>query len=246
MSKIKDKTKKLFADKQFKETRHRSKKVSWLVIILSIVLSVILAAVGSVLIKYEFNDSGDFLSLVEKNYFLSVVIMILVCALQVIVALIPGEVVEIAAGYAFGALAGALYCLIGILLGSCAVILLTRKLGRQFIESICPREKIDSISWINDKKKLRLLAALLFFIPGTPKDLITYALGLTKLSIPSYLLLTSFARFPSILISTLSGSALGDSNVKNAITFFIISAASGILGYLIYYIVSTKRSKKDS
>ena len=127
MSKIKDKTKKLFADKPLKETKHRSKKASWLVIILSIVLSVILAAVGSMFIKYEFNDSGDFLSLVEKNYLLSVITMILVCALQVVVALIPGEVVEIAAGYAFGAWEGATYCLIGIVLGSCAVIFLTRK-----------------------------------------------------------------------------------------------------------------------
>ena len=246
MSKIKDKTKKLFADKQLKEAKRHSKKASWLVIILSIVLSIILAVVGSIFIKYEFNDSGDFLALVERNYFLSVIIMILVCALQVVVALIPGEVVEIASGYAFGAWEGALYCLIGIMLGSCTVIFLTRRLGRQFIESICPREKIDSISWINDKKKFRPLVALLFFIPGTPKDLITYAIGLTKLSIPSYLLLTSVARFPSILISTLSGNALGNSNIKNAVTFFIISAVSGILGYLIYYIVSSKRSKKDS
>ena len=245
MSKNKEKIKKIFANKELEETKHYSKKVSILVIVLVLVLSSILAVVGSLIIKHEFSDTSSFSRLVEENYLLSVVVMILICALQVMVALIPGELVEIASGYAFGAWLGALYCLLGILLGSCIVILLTRKFGRRFIESLCPREKIDSISWIRDNKKFNLVVSLVFFIPGTPKDLITYAIGLTKISIPTYVIITSIARLPSILISTLSGGALGNSNLKNAMIFLIISASTGIAGYLIYYVISKKSSKRN-
>ena len=244
MPKDKNKAKDLFKTKDLGETKHYSKKTSLLVIILALVLSAILAAVGSVVIKNYFTDEGSFKSLVEENYLLSVIIMIVVCALQVMIALIPGELVEIAAGYAFGTFLGALYCLIGIVLGSCIVIVLTRKLGRRFIESLCPREKIDSISFVRDPKKLHLLVALVFFIPGTPKDLITYAIALTGMKIPAYILITSAARLPSILISTLSGDALGDNNMKRALIFLIISAATGIVGYLAYHFISKKRKKK--
>ncbi len=236
------KLKKIFESKELKPTKHYSKKVSFTVIILSLVLLLILTAVGTILINRNFTNADDFKRLVDENYLLSVLIMIVICAIQVVVALIPGELVEIASGYAFGAFLGTLYCLIGILIGSVTVIILTRTLGRRFIESICPREKIDSISWINIPGKLYFLTALLFFIPGTPKDLITYAVGLTKMSIPAYVLISSLARLPSIFISTLSGGALGESNFRRAIIFVSISAVTGIVGYALYALIS-KRHK---
>jgi uncharacterized membrane protein YdjX (TVP38/TMEM64 family) len=204
------------------------------VLLLAAILVAILTVVIVYFIKYEFSDTNSFEKLVSENYILSVIMIIAVCAIQVMVALVPGELVELAAGYAFGAWLGALYCIIGIILGSVLVILLTRKYGRAFVESLCSREKIDSISWINEPKKLNFLAAVIFFIPGTPKDLLTYAIGLTKMSIPTYIAITTLARFPSIIISTLSGGALGDSNLGKAIVFFTISAATGILGFFAF------------
>ncbi len=238
------KLKEILKNKELTPTKHYSKKTSWLVIILAVILFSILTVVGTVIINRNFTDAEGFKKLVEENYFLSVLVMIVICALQVVVALIPGELVEIASGYAFGAFLGTLYCLVGILIGSITVIILTRTLGRRFIESICPREKIDSISWINNQKKLHFLTALLFFIPGTPKDLITYAVGLTKMSIPAYILISSLARLPSIVISTLSGGALSESNFASAVIFISISAVTGVVGYLIYSLIS-KRHKKQ-
>ena len=236
----------MFTPKELGQTKHYSKKTSLLVIILTLVLAAILTVVGTVIIQNEFSDSGSFGELVENNYILSVITLIAVCALQVMIALIPGELVEIASGYAFGTFWGAVYCMVGILLGSCIVIWLTRKIGRRFIESLCPREKIDSISFLKDKKKLHMIVALVFFIPGTPKDLITYAIALTGMKIPAYILITSIARLPSILISTLSGSALGESNIKSALVFFVISAVTGIAGYFAYHFIMQKRKKSDS
>ena len=246
MENKKDKLKKLFESKELDQTKRYSKKFSIFVLLLTALLVAILTVVIVYFIKYEFSDTDSFENLVKENYILSVVLIIAICAIQVMVALVPGELVELASGYAFGAWLGALYCIIGIMLGSVIVILLTRKYGRAFIESICPREKIDSISWINEPKKLNSLVALVFFIPGTPKDLLTYAVGLTKMSVPTYIAITTLARFPSIIISTLSGGALGDNNLKKAIVFFIISAATGILGFACYKLLFSKKNDNSA
>ena len=149
--------------------------------------------------------------------------MILVCAIQVIIALIPGELVEITAGYVFGPWWGALLCLIGNTLGSITAILLVRKFGRRFVESL-------------------YLTAILFLIPGTPKDLMTYVIGLTEMSIPAYILLTTVARFPSIISSTVGGGALGDNKMWFAVVVFLITGAVSLLGYLLYLWIQKRSS----
>ena len=243
--KHKEKIKKIFKSKELKETKHYSKKTSIFALIIMAVLLIILTTVGIFFIKYEFTETNSFENLVNENYFLSVIVMIIICALQVMVALVPSEAVEIASGYAFGPWLGALYCLIGILIGSCIVIALTRKFGRRFVESLYPREKIDALPILRSEKKLNALVALIFFIPGTPKDLVTYVIGLTKMSIPTYVALTSLSRLPSIVISTISGGALENDNYHKAILFFIISCVTGAIGYLIYLIISKNDNKKD-
>ena len=243
MGKGKEKAKKLLSDTTLKETKHYSKKVSAIVLTSFSVLSCILAILGVIFLKSNFSDTDAFKAFVDENYILSMILLIIICAVQVIIALIPGELVEIAAGYAFGALPGALICLVGITLGSICVILLARKLGRKFVESIYPREKIDSLPILNDPKKRNTFTALLFLIPGTPKDLITYIVGITEMSIPLYILIATIARFPSIIISTIGGDALGDSRFLYAAIAFIISAAVSLAGYLVYIKISQNHKK---
>lgn len=242
----KEKIKGLFREKDLKEVKHYSKKVSITVLIAVAVLLIALTVIGIMFIQYEFEDTDSFSSLVKENYFLSAILLIVICIVQVMVALIPSEVVEIAAGYAFGPWLGALYCLIGITIGSIIVISLTRKFGRGFVESLYPREKIDALPILRSPSKLNTLVALLFFIPGTPKDLITYVIGLTKMKIGGYLLLTTFSRLPAILISTVSGGALGENKLTQALIFFIISVLTGIIGYFVYLAISKQHSKDNS
>lgn len=242
----KEKAKELFRDKELAEVKHYSKKVSAIAIAAFSVLSCVLAAVGVFLLKRNFTDTDAFKAFVDEHYILSVILLLLVCAVQVIVALIPGEIVEIAAGYAFGAIPGALICLAGITLGSVIVLLLIKKIGRRFVESIYPREKLDSLPILNDPKKRNVFTALIFLIPGTPKDLVTYIVGLTNMSIPLYLLLATFSRLPSIIISTIGGNALGNNKFVRALIAFIVSAVVSLIGYLIYNRISQKHKKKRS
>lgn len=245
MGKVKDRAKKLLKDKELEQTKHYSKKVSAIVLGAFSVLSCVLAVLGFLWLKTNFSDTDAFEAFVEKNYILSVISLIIICAFQVIVALIPGELVEIAAGYAFGAIPGALICLIGITLGSVCVLFLARKFGRRFVESLYPREKIDSLPILRDPKKRNIFTALLFLIPGTPKDLITYIIGITEMSIPLYLLIATTARIPSIIMSTIGGDALGESKFIYALIAFIISGVLSLVGYLIYTRISKNHKKNN-
>ena len=237
-----EKVERLFQDTELKETKHYSKKVSAFVLTAFSVLSCVLAVVGFFYIKREFSDAGVIRNWIAQHAFAGSFVMILVCAIQVIIALIPGELVEITAGYVFGPWWGALLCLIGNTLGSITAILLVRKFGRRFVESLYPQEKIDALPILRNPKKRNLLTAILFLIPGTPKDLMTYVIGLTEMSIPAYILLTTVARFPSIINSTVGGGALGDNKMWFAVVVFLITGAVSLLGYLLYLWIQKRSS----
>ena len=165
---------------------------------------------------------------------------------QVIVAIIPGEPLEICAGYAFGALEGTVLSLIGIALGSAVVFLLVRTLGVKLVEVFFPIEKIQSMRFLKDSKKRNTLVFIIMLIPGTPKDLLSYFVGLTEMKLSEWLIITTIARIPSVATSTIGGNALGEGNYITAITVFAVTAVVSILGILIYNAISKKRETRKA
>jgi uncharacterized membrane protein YdjX (TVP38/TMEM64 family) len=160
---------------------------------------------------------------------------------QIALALIPGEIIELGAGYAYGAVEGTIICLLGITLSSSAIFLLIKKVGVSLVETIISREKILESRFINTERKLKRLAFLLFFIPGTPKDAFTYLVALTDMKLSTFLSLTLIARIPSVLSSTISGQFLGEKNYVTAIIVYAITAVVSIIGYSIYNYIKTKQ-----
>ncbi len=245
-----ERVKKIFADKKIEDSGHYSKRRAGVILSVVSVLMCILSVVGVILlnkINAEFSSDGNILrDWITEHPVVSALLMALICTVQVIIAFIPGEVVEIAAGYAFGPIWGTLICLIGITIGSVIAILVARRFGRKLVEAFYPREKLDSLPILNDPQKRNVLVFLLFLIPGTPKDLITYIIGLTEMSIPLYVLLTFFSRIPSVIISALSGDAMGENKWVHALWFLIITGILSGSGYLLYLYIQKKTSKKEA
>ena len=162
---------------------------------------------------------------------------------QVVVAIIPGEPLEIGAGYAFGAIEGTILTIIGITLGSIIIFSLVRTIGIRLVEVFFPIEKIRNLKFLQDTKKFKVITFLIFFLPGTPKDLLSYFMGLTDISFKSWLLIASFARIPSVITSTIGGGALGEQKYKTAIIVFIIAVILSVIGYLIYSFICKIHNK---
>ena len=160
--------------------------------------------------------------------------------LQIVVAIIPGEPLEIAAGYAFGALEGTLLCLIGALVGRVAVFLLVRRFGVRAVEVFFPLEKVQSLRFLQNEKKLTFWVFFLFFLPGTPKDVLCYIVGLTKLPLRSWIIISTIAPIPSIIPSTIGGSALGMGRYTFAAAVFGATLAISAAGLLVYRRVSRR------
>ena len=144
-------------------------------------------------------------------------IMVGIMTAQIIVALVPGAPVEMAAGYAFGLWGGVGLCLIGTAIGNAIVILLTRVFGMRMVRLFMDDDKILALTQrlTREQKRMDLMIFLLFLIPGTPKDLMTYVAGLLPIPLTRYLILTSFARIPSMIGNALGGRHAGPAELQS-------------------------------
>jgi uncharacterized membrane protein YdjX (TVP38/TMEM64 family) len=154
--------------------------------------------------------------------------------LQVFIALIPGEIVETAAGYVLGPWLGTAVCYLGIAFASSAIFILTRRYGVKLVEVFVSREKINELRFLNTAQKRNMLIFLIFFIPGTPKDLLTYFVGLTDIRLRTFLLLSMVARVPSVFSSTFGGHLLGEENYWGAVILYGITGLLSVLGMVAY------------
>ena len=217
-----------------------------LVILILVILSTTLL-VGRPLL-HSLKDPTGFQAMVADSGINGKLYMIGLVILQVVVATIPGEPIELAAGYAFGPVEGLILCLIGSVIGTSLIFLFTRLLGVRLVEAFISREKIASLKFIRTSKRLHLLLAIIFFIPGTPKDVITYFAGLTPIKLPSLLLITTLARIPSVISSTITGAALIVGEYTLAILCYGITGIVSIAGILWYRAILKKNNdemKKD-
>lgn len=243
MGRKKEKIKELLRDTEVEDRGHYSKGRAAVILSVISAITAILTVGIFLFLKREFQETNVLRDWAVEHPILGSLAMVGLCAVQVVVALVPGEIVELAAGYVFGAFWGTVLCLVGITLGSVLAILLTRRFGRKLVEAFYPREKLEALPILNDPSRRNALTALLFLIPGTPKDLLTYVIGLTDMSIFRYILLTTFCRIPSVLTSIISGDALGDNRLLRGIWFLVGTAAVSAAGYFIYLTIQ-KRSEK--
>ena len=234
-----------FNSKKTPATRRQKTTAIVSVAVFLLLLVLLSIFVGGPLVK-NLGDPASFRAWVDAHGAWGRVLFVLLVMLQVVVAFIPGEPFEIAAGYAFGAFWGTLLVLVGLTLGSILVFLFVRKVGVKAVEVFFPREKIDSMKCLNNEKALNATAFVLFLIPGTPKDLLTYVAGLTKIKLLPWILLTSIARIPSVVTSTIGGDAIGTQNYVFAIVVFTLTAVLSGAGLLIYRSIQKKRALAEA
>lgn len=194
---------------------------------------IIMIFVGKPLIA-TFNEKEKFREWVRSAGILGDLAMIGVSALQVVVAIIPGEPFELAAGYAFGWFRGMLLCMIGFALASSLIFALVKKYGMRFVLLFFTEEKINSIAFLKDSKRLNMLTFILFLIPGTPKDVLTYFVGVTPMKLGTFLILTMIARIPSIVSSTITGALVFSNNWLPAVITYGITGIVTVICILWY------------
>ena len=85
----------------------------------------------------------------------------------------------------------------------------------------------------------------LFFLPGTPKDVLCYIVGLTRLPLRSWLIISAVAPIPSIVTSTIGGGALGMGNYSFALLVFVVTMVISGGGLLVYRAICQARERRE-
>jgi uncharacterized membrane protein YdjX (TVP38/TMEM64 family) len=161
---------------------------------------------------------------------LGVALMLLIQVLQIVIAFIPGEVVQVLAGAMYGTWGGLLLCLVGCVLASGCVFAIIRRFGRGLVVRLFGEDKLNSFEFLNDSEKLDTLVFVLFLIPGMPKDTLTYIVPLSNIKLSSFLVLSTVARIPGMVASTLIGSSITDANWPLIVAVFVVVVVAGLLG----------------
>lgn len=166
--------------------------------------------------------------------------------IQNVIAIIPGEPLEICAGYAFGAVEGTILCIIGSVIGSVTVFLFVRRFGIKLVEIFFSKEKLDNLKFLHNTRRLNIFVLIFTLIPGTPKDLMSYFVGLTKMKLSIWIFITAVGRIPSIVTSTIGGDGLGNKQYMTAIIVFGVTMLISLFGLAIYnYICKKTGSEPD-
>ncbi len=215
-------------------TERQKKKLSFFILSLILIFCALICyLIGKPMIEFV-SDSENFKAWVDSYGLIGRIVFVAMVFLQVVIAAIPGEPLEIAAGYAFGTIEGTLLCILGIVLGSAVIFIIVKKFGVKLVEMMFPKHQIASISFLKNPRNLTNIVFLVMFIPGTPKDLLSYAVGLTDMRLSTWLLIAGVARIPSIITSTIAGDFLGMQNYLLALYAFVITGIISLSGLYIY------------
>lgn len=174
-------------------------------------------------------------------------VLVLLQTLQIAIAFLPGEPVELAAGILYGGFWGAILCLVGVLIGSALVYWLVAKLGKNAIDAFHDGKsmrKFNSIPAFKQEKSAEILTFLLFLIPGIPKDFLTFAAPLTPMKPLRFLLISTAARAPGMFITTFAGESLLAGNFWMAAGLYGILFVGAVIGFFFYRRVTRERTDR--
>lgn len=157
----------------------------------------------------------EFKQKVESSGMLGMLTLFGLQVAQIFLIIVPGEPLEILAGMCYGAIGGTVFIMTSACIVTIMIYGLVRKFGRSFVCNFCEEEKVKKIEnskLFQNPKKIEKIMLILFLIPGTPKDLLVYVAGLLPIQPMRFILISTFARFPSVISSTLAGAnlAMGD------------------------------------
>lgn len=163
---------------------------------------------------------------------LSFIGFIFLQTLQVVAAPIPGEVSGLIGGFLYGPILGLFLSTIGLTLGSWLNFFLAKTFGRPFVDKFVSRDTLAKYDYLLHHKGA-FLVFLLFLIPGFPKDILCYILGLGHLNTKEFLAISTVGRFFGTVLLTFGGSFLRHHQYYR-FSFLLGIAVVGVFLAMIY------------
>ncbi len=177
---------------------------------LRLLLLFLLVAAGAYLFihfdLYRFFKSKEALITLIRSYRYDEIVFITVQIFQVLFAAIPGELSGFIGGYLYGPVWGTIYSTVGLTLGSWLAFILARFFGEPILERFVKKEVFEKFAYFMEHKGLAA-SFVLFLIPGFPKDYLCYILGMSRIPVWSFIIISTIGRVFGTAMLSVSGSA---------------------------------------
>lgn len=216
-------------------------KIIKLIALILIIAILIISTIYMIPIMREINTPQGQVQFKEKitqSGIIGVLILFGLELAQVVLAILPGEPIEILAGMCFGPVWGTVFLMISVFIVTCMIYFLVKKFGKDFIYEFFPEEKVNKLQnskLFKDEKKIEFVMIVLFLIPGTPKDLLVYIGGLLPIKSSRFILISTLLRFPSIISSTIAGANILEGKWKAGILAYVITF---LITFIVIFIVN--------
>lgn len=175
---------------------------------------------------------------IEDLGFLGILVLFLLQLAQIVLVVLPGEPLELLAGMCYGTIGGAIFIFASVFITTTLIFLLVKKYGKKYIYQSFKKEKIDKIEnskAFKNPKTVETVLAILFLIPATPKDLLTYIGGLLPITYKRFVIIATFARFPSVISSTIIGNDIAKGKWTSIVPIY---ATTFVLAGLIIFLAN--------
>jgi uncharacterized membrane protein YdjX (TVP38/TMEM64 family) len=150
--------------------------------------------------------------------------------LQIVVAFIPGEFVQLVIGAIYGPFWGTVVTALGALISTIFVYFVVHRLGAPFVHSMISKKHADKLRFFQESRRLDTIVFILFLIPGLPKDIFTYLVPLTDMKAVNFFVLSTLGRIPGIAASSYIGNAVVQGDIAGAVIVGVIAGGIGLLG----------------
>ena len=212
------------------------KKGMIITVILVAILAILVVFVCMPMVRFV-RDTDQLRSYIREKGFRAILVFILMNVLQTMTTVVPDAPFEIAAGAIFGVVRGTLLNAVSVTIGSIFAFTLSRLFGERYVALFFDEDQIHQHNLHHMTVRKTLLVSLIFLIPGMPKDLFTYLLGLSDINPVLFVAIVFFCRIPGIALTVMSGSAIAAREKEKVILIFalmIILLAAGLAGYTFY------------
>lgn len=192
------------------------------------------------------SDPAAVRAFVAEHAVLARLAIVGVNVLQIVLAFLPGEPVELASGYALGFFEGTAACLAASAIGTSIIYLAVRRWGRRVVDLFFDQGYFERFDWLHRTRRLELIMLVVFLIPGTPKDFLTYFAALTDMRFGTVLAIATFGRIPSIVTSTIAASSFASGDYGLLVGALAIAALLIVGGGVAYRYVRARAAQDET
>lgn len=154
----------------------------------------------------QFQSFDDVIAMLEQYHVESIFLYIGIQILQIVISIIPGQAFQFAAGYLYGFLPGLLFSVIGAFAGTTISFYLAKILGKDAVHLFFGEERTTYFVERLNSKRAYTIVFLLYLIPGLPKDVVSYAAGVSEMKFKAFMAFSMAGRVFGMAGSLLIGA----------------------------------------